>query len=96
VIKISKNEAFDMIMLVGDGCPSCSEAKLKLKRHIKSGKITVLDVTKDDLALEIAKKYNVQSVPSVIVRNRVSKTTKVCQLSRDFTKLLCGKKIFDL
>ena len=66
------SDDYEFIMLTTEGCSHCTEAKNRLKDRIDSGEITVMDVSKDNKALDLANKHGVDSVPTVIINNKAT------------------------
>ena len=87
---------YDIKMLVAEGCPHCAEAKEILKDKINSGQIKVMDIYEDESAFKIAQDLNVTGVPSMIVTDKVTKVTDVCQLAIDGKKIYCKDKEVNL
>ena len=73
-------------MLVQDGCGACAEAKEILKDQIKQKKIVILE-TLSEKGLELVKKYEVESVPTII--NNKNGFEQKCYLSKDADKIFC-------
>lgn len=86
---------YDLTMITSEGCPHCAEAKELLKDKIESGRIRILDVSKDNDALELAKKYNVEAVPTVIVNDKITNIGEACDLKRDLSGVICKNKEVD-
>ncbi|HEC37663.1 MAG TPA: hypothetical protein ENI29_05460 [bacterium] len=87
-----ESEKYEIIMLTQDGCGHCANAKNILKEKIDSGKIIVMDVIKDNQALDLANKYNVRGVPAIILKDKVTQLTESCELSLDGSKIVCKDK----
>ena len=86
---------YDITMLTSDGCPHCAEAKTRLKDKIDSGRIKVRDVSTDKEAFELAKKYNVNAVPTVIVNDKATNIAEACDLKQDLSGVICKNKEVD-
>ena len=85
---------YDFTMIVGKGCSHCADAKEGLKEHITNGKIRVLDIATDKDAMDLADKYNIDAVPSIIVNNKATLSSEVCELKGDLTGVICkGKEV---
>lgn len=84
-----KNENIDIIMLTSPECPHCASAKELLADSIKNGQVKILDVSNSEIGSSLANKYNIKGVPSMIVTNKTTQISEVCQLSSDGKKLFC-------
>lgn len=73
-------------MIVQDGCGACEEAKETLIDQIKRKSIIVLDILSGK-GLELAEKYNIESVPTII--NGKDKFQQKCYLYSDSNKMFC-------
>ena len=80
---------YEFTMITNEGCTHCASAKERLKDKINSGKIKVLNIATDDEALDLANKYGVNSVPTIIVNNKASNLTEACELKNDLTGVIC-------
>lgn len=56
-----------LVLLVGDGCEPCENAKALLKKYIERGEIEVLDVKSSDEAADLYIKSEANSVPQLLV-----------------------------
>ena len=86
---------YDFTMITSDGCPHCADAKTMLKEKIDSGRIKVLDVSKDKSALELADKYHINAVPMIIVNDKATNIGEACELKRDLSGVVCKNKEVD-
>lgn len=86
---------YDFTMITSEGCPHCADAKIYLKDKIESGRIKVVDVSRDKGALELAKKYNVDAVPTVIVNDKATNLGEACELRGDLSGVICKDKEVD-
>lgn len=82
----------EIIFIASDQCGHCDFAKQKLKNKINNGEIRVLDGLKDKEGKAIADEYNINTVPSFIIRDKVTKIGETCNLSADVTKLICQNR----
>lgn len=73
----------EYVVLVAEGCPHCGSMIEKAKK--KYGKVTVLDVTKQDRATDLAMKLNVRAVPTLVA----VEDEKVCVLNDSGRKERC-------
>ena len=91
----SKNDDYNFILMTHQNCPHCGAAKgLEAKGLID--KFKIYDISKDKEAVELANKYNLRAVPSVIVKGKEFKDGAVCNLSHDLNKIICNDKIIDI
>lgn len=89
------SDNYDFTMIVGEGCPYCAQAKSVLKDKIDSGKIKVMDVAKSKEALDLANKFNIDGVPSIIINNKATNIAEVCELKPDLSGVSCKDKDVD-
>lgn len=89
---INMTDDFDITMLSQTGCGFCKEAKTELKEKINSGKIKVIELDKDPKMMDEAIKLGVQGTPVFLVKNKVQKTSEICELSDDYKKFICKNK----
>jgi len=73
------------VIIVGEECPHCGEAKRLLEDKINSGRVKVLDYDSEE-GSKLVSKYGINEVPTIIHNNRT------CQLSLDGKTLFCGKE----
>lgn len=84
-----KNDNLDIIMLTSPECPHCASAKELLADSIKNGQVKILDVTDNEIGASLANKYNIKGVPSMIVTDKTTQLSEICQLSFDGKRLFC-------
>ena len=68
----------ELILLVAAGCPTCEVLREKLGSE---DGIRILDVAKDQEAIELVAKLNIRAVPTLLLVDGESK--KVCLLNED-------------
>ncbi|KKN34016.1 hypothetical protein LCGC14_0797770 [marine sediment metagenome] len=90
---MSDNDEF--IMIVGQGCPACAAAKEGLSERIDSGQIKVMDVVNSKEALDLANRYNINGIPSIIMKDKSSNIGEVCELRQDLSGIVCKNKEVD-
>lgn len=66
-----------LVMLVVEGCPHCKRAKEAFKDEIERGEIEVMDVYKDEGAMELASKLGINAVPTFVVKTPEGAACKV-------------------
>ena len=86
----------EFILITGQGCPACGQAKEMLKDKIESGRVKVLDLMKDDEALNLIQKHDIRGVPKIILKDKVTGFTESCDLSADCKTALCKDKKVEL
>lgn len=87
---------YEFTLITQEGCPHCIAAREILKDKISSGVVRVLDVAKDSGAMDLANKYNITAVPSILTKDKVTNITEVCELSGDGMKIICPSKEVEL
>ena len=80
-------------ILVADGCSHCAYAKELLKDKIEKGELKVYDIMKNDpVAMDIISKNHIKGVPMIILKDKVTQLTEICELSSDGRTALCKDK----
>lgn len=88
------SDNFEFTMIVGQGCPACATARRVLAERITSGQIEVIDAITDEKGMELANKHNITGVPSMIVNDKATNMSEVCELKRDLSGVICkGKEV---
>lgn len=82
----------EIIMITGQGCPHCENAKNQLQDKINNGKIKVMDIMTSDEAMNMANQYNIRAVPSLIVKDKTTNIGEVCTLKSDLSGAICKNK----
>ena len=90
-----ESEKYNFTMIIGQGCPACIMAKKGLSKRIDSGQIKVMDVVSDEKARDLADKYNINAVPSIIAENKATQFMEVCELRGDLSGVICDTKEVD-
>lgn len=88
-------DEYKMTMLTTSECPACKVAKEKLKDRISNGQIEVLEIDKNEDAAKMAFNYKIKGVPSIILKNKITNTTEICQLKADLSGVICKNKEVD-
>lgn len=73
-------------VLIAEGCPACAQVKKQLG---KDKNYELIDVTKNDEAMRLAKKLDIKGVPTFLISK---KNGQVCALKDDGTVDKCIKK----
>lgn len=63
-----EGEEYDVsvLLLVSDGCPSCSQIKKEMAAEIESGEVDVVDVEKSEVGRRIAELLEIRSIPEFV------------------------------
>lgn len=89
------SDNYDFIMVVADGCSHCASAKKGLEKMIGEKIMNVMDVTKSEEALNLAKQYGIDAVPTIIVKDKKTGVGEACILREDYTGVICEDKEVD-
>lgn len=86
------SDNYEFTLITQEGCPHCLTIREILKDRISSGAVRVLDISNDKGAMDLANKHNITAVPSILVKDKATNTTEVCELSGDGRKVFCPDK----
>ncbi|MFW9880519.1 MAG: glutaredoxin family protein [Candidatus Thorarchaeota archaeon] len=89
------SDNYDFIMVVAEGCGHCASAKKGLEKMIGEKFIDIMDVTKSKEALNLAKQYGINAVPTIIVKDKKTGIGEACELREDFSGVICKDKEVD-
>ena len=69
------------VVVVHPSCPACRELKQELSSKGPLDDVVLLDVTKDEDAIALARAFNIKYVPSFFSVNEEGGKTKVCMIN---------------